>query len=61
LVLVTAAELVPLVGVLVTALIWMVGLGAAILAFVNERGFGQIPGQPGPVTSPIAGPPMTIG
>jgi hypothetical protein len=61
LILVTAAELVPLVGPLVTALVWMVGLGAAILAFFNERSLGPIPAPGAPVGSPIAGPPMTIG
>ncbi|HVS45464.1 MAG TPA: hypothetical protein VMS32_02245 [Verrucomicrobiae bacterium] len=60
LVLVTAAELVPIVGGLVTGLVWMVGLGAAILAFVNERGFGP-PAAAEASRAPIAGPPMTIG
>ena len=52
LVVVSAAEIVPLVGWAVTALISLVGLGAAILAFVHE------PGIPAAVRAPIGGPPM---
>lgn len=53
-----AAEIVPIVGWAVTALIWVVGLGASILAFAREgmlRGaFLRAPfGGP-----PIGGPPM---
>jgi hypothetical protein len=58
LVLLTAAELVPFLGFLVTLLIGLVGMGATILAFVNEASFA------GPVLAstprtPIGGPPMT--
>jgi hypothetical protein len=58
--LVTAAELVPVVGALIMVLVGMVGLGAAILAFVREESFtGVRPATPaGP---PIGGPPMVIG
>ncbi|HEY5258926.1 MAG TPA: hypothetical protein VIJ12_11180 [Candidatus Baltobacteraceae bacterium] len=60
LVLVTAAELVPVLGGLVTLLVWLIGLGAAILTFVNEHTFsGQTPAT-GTVPPPIAGPPMTV-
>lgn len=52
LVVVSAAEIVPLVGWAVTALISLVGLGAAILGFVP---FGPV----GMVRRPITGPPMT--
>jgi hypothetical protein len=53
LVVVSAAEIVPIVGWLVTALVWLVGLGAAILSFVRSS---QLDG-PAPRV-PIAGPPM---
>lgn len=56
LVLVTAAELVPVVGYLVTGLVWLVGLGAAILAFIRESTFMTPPIASRP---PIGGPPMT--
>lgn len=61
LVVVSAAEIVPIVGWAVTALIWLVGLGAAILAFIRSgAGPGTffapafLRGRP-----PIGGPPMT--
>jgi len=58
LVLLTAAELVPVVGGLVTLLIGLVGLGATILAFVSEDSFaGPQLGAQAPRT-PISGPPM---
>jgi len=53
LVVVSAAEIVPIVGWIVTALVWLVGLGAAILSFVRSS---QLDGPVGRV--PIAGPPM---
>ncbi|GAC1598033.1 MAG: hypothetical protein NVS3B28_29960 [Candidatus Velthaea sp.] len=53
LVVVSAAQIVPFVGWAVTALIWLVGLGAAILAFVRTGGGGI-----GFRRSPIGGPPM---
>ncbi len=60
LVVVSAAEIVPIVGWAVTALVWLVGIGAAVLAFVRSAGSGPpfafsspIGGRP-----PIGGPPM---
>ena len=53
LVVVSAAEIVPLVGWAVTALISLVGLGAAILALIREPGLPTVP-----VRAPITGPPM---
>ncbi len=58
LVLITAAELVPVLGWLVTALVGVVGLGAAILSCVKEQSFTGIPIASNPS---IGGPPMTIG
>ena len=61
--LLTAAELVPVIGVLVTLFAGLVGLGAAILAFLGDHVVGP-PTQlgPGPVPrTPIGGPPMPIG
>ena len=46
------AEIVPVVGWAVTALISLIGLGAAILTLVRD------PGVPGSFRSPIGGPPM---
>lgn len=51
LIVVGAAETVPFVGWAVTALVWLVGLGAAILAFVRQRSFERI-------SSRLGGPPM---
>lgn len=39
--LLTAAEMVPIVGALVTVLVALIGLGASILTLVREDGFGQ--------------------
>lgn len=62
LIIISAAEVLPFVGHLVTALVWLVGLGAAILAFVRETAFMGAPvaaaGGQGP-RPPIGGPPMT--
>jgi len=52
LVVVTAAETVPYVGWAVTALVWLVGLGASILAFFGTAPLGVM-GRVG-----IGGPPM---
>jgi hypothetical protein len=63
--LLTAAEMVPVIGLLVMALIWMVGLGAAILSFTHphvlEAHAGHAAPPPGPPAGgpPISGPPMT--
>jgi hypothetical protein len=53
LVVVSAAEIVPVVGWAVSALVWLVGLGCAILAFVRSA---QLDGAV--QRAPIAGPPM---
>ncbi len=59
--LLTAAELVPVIGVLVTLFAGLVGLGAAILAFVGDHVVGP-PRLPGPMPrAPIGGPPMPVG
>jgi len=57
--LITAAELVPIVGALIMILVGVVGLGAAVLAFVREESFtGVRPATP--AGRPIGGPPMVI-
>jgi hypothetical protein len=53
LVVVGAAEMLPAVGWVVTALVWLVGLGAVILAFVRDTKFVSFTGAP-----PIGGAPM---
>ncbi len=58
--LITAAELVPIAGHLVSLLILLFGLGATILAFVREDHFAGGPPLT-PSRPPISGPPMTIG
>jgi hypothetical protein len=67
LIVVAAAGMVPGIGPLVIALVCLVGLGAAILAFVRETAFmgpiGHAPsatagGGPGAPRPPIGGPPM---
>jgi hypothetical protein len=55
LVVVSAAEIVPIVGWIVTALVWCVGLGAAILSFMRSN---EIDG-PAAQRPVIGGPPMT--
>jgi hypothetical protein len=55
LVLLTAAELVPFLGGLVTLLVGLVGLGATILAFVSEASFA------GPPALSAEAPPAQIG
>lgn len=58
LIVVSAAEIVPVVGWAVTALIWLVGLGATILAFARE-GYLRTAYARGPFgRPPIGGPPM---
>ncbi len=54
LVVVSAAEIVPLLGWAVTALVWLVGLGSAILSFVRSTQLDSTLGQ----RLPIGGPPM---
>jgi hypothetical protein len=53
LVVVCAAEIVPIVGWVVTALVWLVGLGAAILSFVRSTQVDAAVHR-----APIGGPPM---
>ena len=47
-VLITAAELVPVVGTLVLIFVGLIGLGATILSFAGENFAGQISGPPMP-------------
>jgi hypothetical protein len=61
---VSAAGIVPVLGPLVMGLVWLVGLGAAVLAFVRETHFMATPAHvPAGAASgprpPIGGPPMT--
>jgi hypothetical protein len=44
LVVVSAAQTLPLVGWAVSALVWIVGLGATVLAFMRESSFRSTPG-----------------
>ncbi len=54
--LITAAELVPVVGTLVLIFVGLIGLGATILSFVGESFTGPVGRQP--TRAPISGPPM---
>ena len=56
--LVTAAQLVPVVGVFVTLLAALIGLGAVMLTFISSN---PAPGVGMPPRAPIGGPPMPIG
>lgn len=56
LILITAAELVPIVGTLVTVFVFLIGMGAAILAFTGEPLVGSPVAQPS--RPPLSGPPM---
>jgi hypothetical protein len=56
LLLISMAEIVPVAGAFVTMLVVLVGLGAAVLAFVREGGGG--PAAPSGVQPTISGPPM---
>ncbi len=58
LVVISAAEILPIVGGLVTGLVCLVGLGAAILAFIRETTFMSPGASPRP-RPPISGPPMS--
>lgn len=60
--LLTAAELVPVLGIMVTLLIMLVGLGAVLLTFVPDWNVPGTPGAPGtPPRGAIGGPPMPVG
>lgn len=59
LVVICAAEILPIVGWMVTALVWLVGLGAAVLAFIRETTFMGPGAPPTAARPPISGPPMT--
>ena len=56
LVLLCAAELLPVVGYFVVALVWTIGLGSAILAFIRETTFMGPPAA----SQPPSGPPMPV-
>lgn len=56
LILITAAELVPVLGIIVTAFVLLIGLGASILAFTGDTMFG--PAAPASSQPPLSGPPM---
>jgi len=58
LVLVTAAELVPVIGILVTAFVFLIGMGAAILAFTGEPIVGPPDSAVPRSRPPLSGPPM---
>ncbi len=61
LVVISAAEIVPVVGWAVTALIWLVGLGATILAFTRESYLRTLYARStsyGSGNPPVGGPPM---
>ena len=53
LVVVSAAEILPIVGWAVTALVWLVGLGSAILSFIRSTRLDATVQR-----APIGGPPM---
>jgi hypothetical protein len=57
LVLLTAAELVPVIGSLVTVFVFLIGMGATILAFTGEPLVGPAGATPRS-RPPLSGPPM---
>jgi hypothetical protein len=60
LVLITAAELVPVVGILVSVFVMLIGVGAAILAFTGGSLIGPAVAPPRS-RPPLSGPPMPAG
>jgi len=58
LVLITAAELVPVVGTLVLILVGLIGLGATLLSFAGDNFASRT--EPAPRV-PVSGPPMAAG
>ncbi len=59
LVLITAAELVPILGGIVSAFVLLIGLGAAILAFTGDSVIAPAPVAPNS-RPPLSGPPMPV-
>jgi hypothetical protein len=59
--LITAAELVPVLGTLVLMLVGLIGLGATILSFAGDAFTGPVTNAPSPGPAPISGPPMAAG
>jgi hypothetical protein len=57
--LITAAELVPVIGTLVLIFVGLIGLGATILSFAGDAFTGRM--APPPTRASISGPPMTTG
>jgi hypothetical protein len=57
--LITAAELVPVLGTLVLIFVGLIGLGATILSFAGDSPAGPAgAGQPSPPRTPVSGPPV---
>jgi hypothetical protein len=59
--LITAAELVPVVGILVLILVGLIGLGATILSFVGDTIAAPTDPGSGAPRAPVSGPPMATG
>jgi hypothetical protein len=59
--LITAAELVPVVGTLVLILVGLIGLGATILSFAGDSLTGPVSAGPPSPHAPVSGPPMAAG
>lgn len=60
--LITAAELVPVVGTLVLILVGLIGLGATIVSFAGDSVAAPVAAAPAPPPrAPISGPPMPTG
>lgn len=58
--LISAAELVPVIGTLVLIFVGAIGLGATLLSFAGDSFAGQPPAPaPRPAEGPLSGPPMT--
>lgn len=62
LVLLTAAEMVPVIGILVSCMVGLVGLGAVILTFIRDQQptFAGTFSQGTSARPPIGGPPMPV-
>jgi hypothetical protein len=57
-VLITAAEVVPVIGTLVLIFVGLIGLGATMLSFAGDSFAGPAPSGRPPTRAPISGPPM---